>query len=183
MMPALVQCMFELYELGLIPSTIIREISIKIKMSVLELMLEVIFYPDQTEEIVKRLHSLKEEMMKMETTEELASPDFIHKMLKKLNSILPNAAIPNKKVRPVPTLFMPLVLVIIIRMQRELGKPKPWEEFMEIVRLLIKSNKHREPDVWGGLVRFAKLDKDLLGMKLSSLLSSEDYEDLYNEAN
>lgn len=146
-------------------------------------MLEVIFYPDQSPEIIRMLDSLKETMLKMETIEELSRPEFIHKIVMKLNSIMPNKALPAKQLRPVPVLFMPFILMLIVRMHQELKRPKPWENFMEVIRLLISTNKHREEAVWSGFVRFAKLDKDLTNTKIAQLLNPEDWEKLYNEIN
>lgn len=179
----LVYLLYTLHSQSQLTTEAIRTISNKVGTSVLELMLEVIFYPDQSIDVWPKLNSLKDTMIKMETIEEMSRPEFIHKIVMKLNSIMPNKALPAKQLRPVPILFMPFILSLIVRMQNELKRVKPWESFMEVIRLLISTNKHREDAVWPGLVRFAKLDKDLMNTKIAQLLNPEDWEKLYNEVN
>lgn len=175
--------MFELHSQAILSADNIRAISQKVNLSVLELMLEVIFYPDQSETVLPKIVNLKKTMSEMETIEEMSRPEFIHKMVMKLNSIMPNKALPAKQLRPVPKLFMPFMLELILKMKNDLKRTKPWENFMEVIRLLISTNKHREEDVWPGLVRFASLDKDLTNTKIAQLLNPEDWEKLYNEVN
>lgn len=179
----LVYLLYTLHSQSLLTTEAIKTISDKVGIPVLELMLEVIFYTDQSIDVWPKLNSLKDTMIKMETIEEMSRPEFIHKIVMKLNSIMPNKALPAKQLRPVPILFMPFILSLIMRMQTELKRVKPWESFMEVIRLLISTNKHREEAVWPGLVRFAKLDKELMTTKIAQLLNTEDWEKLYNEVN
>lgn len=174
----LIHILKDLFEQNLLSTETIKKISQRTGLTLSDLIIETIFYPHQSDKTWPQLARLKEALLKLESQEELASVNFIHKLYVRLQSVLPAGT--QGGGQPVPVLFMPFILELIMKMKNTLGKAKPWEDFMEIIKLLISSKKHREETVWGGLVRFARLDKGLLDTKIAHMLSSEDYEDLYN---
>ena len=60
---SLIHCMYEMHSRGLLSNVHIRSISEKTNLSVLELVLEALFYPDQTKDVFPQLNKLKDSMM------------------------------------------------------------------------------------------------------------------------
>ncbi len=168
----------------LLTSELISQLAKKSGKNLPEQTLEVIFYDVKQLPLEHRLnaydlvYSLKSELVKLQTTAAFCQPDFIQLILKKLNGLSSAAGKPSK---PVPLLFMPFLLEIIFKMNQELKRAKPCDEFLDVITSLIKTGKHREKEVWPGLVRFASFDKDLMQNKIANLLPGEDWQDLSNE--
>lgn len=168
---------------------IIKQISKKAGVSLQEILLETIFFPPSLLPILPGkisldlIYDLRTEIIKLIPLEQLARQDFIDMMHRKLVGLSQNNTVPNKPAKPVPVLFMPLMLELIFKMKYELNKENPCEFFMDIITQLIKSGKHRENDVWPGIIRLASFDKNLMHNKIANLLTGEDWQDLFSAVN
>ena len=152
------------------------------KMNKFQMLIEIIFYADQNSSTLPKLTQLQKMIMSEIDLEDFAKPEFKQMLLLRLNKILPNAQLVRKETKPVPILFFPFLLKIIYRLHMELKMNKPWEIFIELVKLLIKAKKQSETVVWAGLLRFAKFDRQMTEMKIAPLLPLDDKEKLFNEA-
>lgn len=147
-----------------------------------EILIELIFYSEQNNSTLQKLASMQQIVMHKIQMDEYSKPEFRQKMLLRLNKILPNAQLLHKETKPIPALFFPFLLKLILLLKKDAMIPKPWEMFFELIKLLIKAKKLEEPFVWEGLVRYAKFDRVFTEMKISPLLSIDERERLFNQA-
>lgn len=162
---------------------VVKEISDATGYSLNRLLIEVVFYPQQDAETIPTLMKIQKKILENLNTTTFANKNangFKQQLLLRLNKIMPNAQIVKKSNLPVPKLFMPFLLDIILRMKNS-GIAKPWELYVELIKLLIKARKHNEADVWNGILRFAKFDKYMTENILGPMLPLEDRERLINE--
>lgn len=162
----------------------IKELADITGLSILEMLIEVVFYQGQSEEslaILRKLQELEHIIMQHIDLNDLSKPEFFRLMLLRLNKILPNAQRIHKETKKVPQLFFPFLLKIILLLQRTANMNKPWELFIELVNQLIKGRKWGEPAVWKGLVIYCKFDIELAESKILPLLPLDDREKLRSE--
>ena len=164
---------------GLISEATVRAISNKTKICVFDLIMETIFYPEQ--EKWQQLHLLQEKLFYMEPLADLTSGSIGRTMINQLNKLMPNRTTPGKVARPIPVLFMPFFLTLIVRMSRELGNPRPWSTFPNVIPLLISTKKYIEPEVWDGFIRFCRLDPDYFRTDIRPKIHPECLEQVTNE--
>jgi hypothetical protein len=174
LMSHLIGLLSDLNSEGLVSAADVKAISLKTNISIFDLIMETIFYPDQ--EKWQQLYLLQEKLFYMEPLGELTSGLIGKTMISQLNKVMPNKVTPGKVERPIPVLFMPFFLTLIVRMSRELGYIRPWNNFSGVVPLLIKSKKYLEPAVWEGFIRFCRLDPDYFRTDIKSLLTAEEWE-------
>lgn len=153
-------------------------ISDKTNKPVFDLLMETIFYPEQEKEPEKwkQLYLLQQKLFFLKPIADLTRGPIGKAMISQLNKLCVNKGDPRKVARPVPVLFMPFFLNLIVRMSRELGYPRPWTSFPGVISFIISIKKHQNPAVWKGLVLFCKLDIDYFKTDIKPLLSSQEYD-------
>ena len=160
----------------------VKELGEISSISILKILVEVVFYSEQTDETLPLLSKLENLIMQQINLGDLAKPDFIQLLRLRLNNILPNATQLNRKLHPVPALFLPFLLKIVVLLHKKAGMAKPWELFLEFIVLLIKADKIHENIVWQGVVRFATMfDIDWAEKELVRWMKPEDSDRLLDE--
>lgn len=151
-------------------------ISEKTSKPVFDLLMETIFYPEQEKEPEKwkQLYLLQQKLFFLKPIADLTSGPIGKAMISQLNKLSVMKGDPRKVARPVPVLFMPFFLNLIVRMSRELGYPRPWTNFPGVIPFMIQTKKHQEPAVWKGLVLFCKLDIDYFKTDIKPLLTPQE---------
>lgn len=143
---------------------------------VFDLLMETIFYPEQEKEPEKwkQLYLLQQKLFFLKPLADLTNAPIGKTMIAQLNKLNVIKGDPRKVARPVPVLFMPFFLNLIVRMQRELGHSRPWINFAGVIPFIIDTKKHQEPAVWKGLAMFCKLDIDYFKTDIRRLLTSHE---------
>lgn len=151
------------------------------KLSTPEILIEIVFYSQQDEKTIPVLRQVEQMLMDKIVPITFSTSEFRQMLLLRLNNILPNRQLLNKETKPVPLLFFPFLLTVIINLRTKAEMQAPWELYLEHVILLIKARKEEEPYVWAGLIRFCKFSKEMTEEKIARILPPDKREKLLLE--